>query len=94
MVDRTMTEHRLQIQGLSEEDYDKVYLAGYQDGIEQAAYVSDHEVARCDVSINHEKRIIYLTWTGDPDVCLVSKEGLKLFLKDTPEGWLYEFTNF
>jgi hypothetical protein len=87
-------ENRLQIQGLSEEDYDKVYLAGYQDGIEQAQYVSDHEVAECEVTVNHENQVIYLTWNGEPDRCLVSKEGLKLFLRDTPEGWTYEFTNF
>jgi hypothetical protein len=89
-----MAEHRLQIQGLSEEDYDKVYLDGYRDGIEQSRYVGDHEVAECVVRVDHETNTIFLTWEGEPDVCLVSKEGLKLFLKETPEGWTYEFTNF
>ena len=28
-------EHRLQIQGLTAEDYDKIYRLGYQDGFER-----------------------------------------------------------
>jgi hypothetical protein len=89
-----MAEHRLQIQGLSEEDYDKVYLAGYQDGIEQAAYVSDHEVSEVVVNLDYDNKVISLTWNGDSDVCLVSKEGLKLFIEETPDDWTYKFTNF
>jgi len=89
-----VAEHRVQIQGLSEEDYDKVYLAGYQDGIEQKNYIGEHEVAECIVNVDYDANKIFLTWDGEPDVCLVSKEGLKLFLQDTPEGWTYEFTNF
>jgi hypothetical protein len=90
-----MAEHRVQVQGLSDEDYDKVYRAGYEDGIDQARYVSDHEVAEIQISIDEERKVITLFWDGgDKNLALISKAGVPELLQGPPEGWKYEFINF
>lgn len=72
-----MSEHRVQVQGLSEEDYDRVYLAGYQDGIEQAKYVSDYEVGTMTLSADYDSNTVTIAFEEGYDIYLLTKTVLK-----------------
>lgn len=88
---------RIQVQGISEEDYDRIYLAGYQDGIEQAKYVSDYEVAEVTFRRqydSHDADIVTVYWHGDSDVTLITKAALESILADSDKDvvnyfWAY-----
>lgn len=73
-----MSEHRVQVQGLSEEDYDKVYRLGYQDGLEQAKYVSDWEVG--DVAVSQNDDTVRVVLSG-PELHLISREVLENLMR-------------
>ena len=72
-----MTDHRVQVQGLSEEDYDRVYLAGYQDGIEQARFVSDYEVGTMTLSADYDSNTVTIAFEEGYDIYLLTKTVLK-----------------
>jgi hypothetical protein len=72
-----LSEHRVQVQGLSEEDYDRVYLAGYQDGIEQAKYVSDYEVGTMTLSADYDSNTVTIAFEEGYDIYLLTKTVLK-----------------
>jgi len=73
-----LSEHRVQVQGLSEEDYDKVYRLGYQDGLEQAKYVSDWEVG--DVAVSQNDDTVRVVLSG-PELHLISREVLENLMR-------------
>ena len=72
-----MTEHRVQVQGLSEEDYNRVYLAGYQDGIDQARFVSDYEVGTMTLSADYDSNTVIIAFEEGYDIYLLTKTVLK-----------------
>ena len=66
----------MQVQGLSDEDYDKVYRAGYQDGLEQAHYVSDYELADLSLVADYDSKEVQVIWRGDQEIVALTKTAL------------------
>jgi hypothetical protein len=81
-----MTEHRVQVQGLSEDDYDRVYLAGYQDGLDQAKYVSDYEVGEVTFTANYDDRMVTLKFEDGYNIFLLTKTALKNMVMTMQSG--------
>jgi hypothetical protein len=81
-----MEGHRLQIQGLSEDDYDKVYLAGYQDGIEQQIYVSDHELADVRLECDYDSHIVRVIFSGDQQLVAFTRTAFKNMIYTAQQG--------
>jgi len=73
-------------------EYDMGYKKGYEDGVEQAKYVSDFEVDDAFAVADYTDKVVRVTFVGESNICLISRELYKELLEKQPEeGWTYEF---
>jgi len=71
---------------------DEAYKAGYQDGIDQAAYVSDYQVDEVEVVVSYDDKVITYSYFGENGIMIISRKFFEEFARDSlPEGWRAEF---